>query len=146
MGHFLQWQASVAHEDLYKDGNACSLYVGYMRNEVYPFAISFKCSNGYKTPAFVLIPPPYKDAAAEIENKDTDRVYKSINQYAPPCSGQERKFKWQYYNTAGYPKDFDDEETGQEECKNPATIGQTITLQMILKLIQTLVLHSEVRL
>lgn len=129
MGHFLQWQASVAHEDLYKDGNACSLYVGYMRNEVYPFAISFKCSNGYKTPAFVLIPPPYKDAAAEIENKDTDRVYKSINQYAPPCSGQERKFKWQYYNTAGDPKDFDDEETGQEECKNPATIGQTITLQ-----------------
>ena len=99
MGHFLKWQASVAHEDLYKDGNACSLYVGYMRNEVYPFSISFKTSTGYKTPAFVLVPPPY-DKAREEMNKDSI-PYQSINTYAPDCSGVDRKYVWQYSNTAG---------------------------------------------
>ena len=99
MGHFLKWQASVAHEDLYKDGNACSLYVGYMRNEVYPFSISFKTSTGYKTPAFVLVPPP-SDKAREEMNKDSI-PYQSINAYAPDCSGVDRKYVWQYSNTAG---------------------------------------------
>ena len=132
MGHFLQWQASVAHEDLYKDGNACSLYAGYMRNEVYPFAISFKTSTGYKTPAFVLVPPPYREAKTEMENIDTDRVYQSINQYAPDCSGIERKYKWQYYNTASQPQDLIIDGVGGEntgECRNPATIGQTLVAQ-----------------
>ena len=36
MGHFLQWQASVAHEDLYKERQRLLPFMaGYMRNEVY---------------------------------------------------------------------------------------------------------------
>lgn len=130
MGHFLKWQASVAHEDLYKDGNACSLYVGYMRNEVYPFSISFKTSTGYKTPAFVLIPPP-SDKAREEMNKDSI-PYQSINAYAPDCSGVERKYVWQYSNTAGDGILIDDAvviDEEQKECNNPATVGQTVIVE-----------------
>lgn len=129
MGHFLKWQASVAHEDLYKDGNACSLYVGYMRNEVYPFSISFKTSAGYKTPAFVLIPPPSERAREEM-SKDSI-PYQSINQYAPDCSGTDRKYVWQYVNTASDGLDIDDAVVLEEEseCKNPATVGQTVVVE-----------------
>jgi hypothetical protein len=131
MGHFLKWQASVAHEDLYKDGNACSLYVGYMRNEVYPFSISFKTSTGYKTPAFVLVPPPY-DKAREEMNKDSI-PYQSINAYAPDCSGVDRKYVWQYSNTAGDGVLIDDDavviDEEQKECNNPATVGQTVIVE-----------------
>lgn len=129
MGHFLKWQASVAHEDLYKDGNACSLYVGYMRNEVYPFSISFKTSTGYKTPAFVLIPPPSERAREEM-SKDSI-PYQSINQYAPDCSGTDRKYVWQYVNTASDGLDIDDAVVLEEEseCKNPATVGQTVVVE-----------------
>ena len=131
MGHFLKWQASVAHEDLYKDGNACSLYVGYMRNEVYPFSISFKTSTGYKTPAFVLVPPP-SDKAREEMNKDSI-PYQSINAYAPDCSGVDRKYVWQYSNTAGDGILIDDDavviDEEQKECNNPATVGQTVIVE-----------------
>lgn len=131
MGHFLKWQASVAHEDLYKDGNACSLYVGYMRNEVYPFSISFKTSTGYKTPAFVLVPPP-SDKAREEMNKDSI-PYQSINAYAPDCSGVDRKYVWQYSNTAGDGVLIDDDavviDEEQKECNNPATVGQTVIVE-----------------
>lgn len=128
LGHFLKWHCGVAHEDLYKDGNACSLYVGYMRNEVYPFAISFKTSTGYKTPAFVLVPPPYEGARDKVEDPDNDIVYQSISQYAPDCSGNIRQYKWQYTNTAGNVEDLEiDGETGAVtgECSNVATIGKT---------------------
>ena len=58
---------------MYKDGNACSLYVGYMRDEVYPFSISFRTSAGYKTPIFTLIPPPSEDARKEAESDSGKR-------------------------------------------------------------------------
>ena len=128
LGHFLKWHCGVAHEDLYKDGNACSLYVGYMRNEVYPFSIAFKTSTGYKTPAFVMIPPPYKEARTEVDNPEEDIVYQSIAQYAPDCSGNERKYKWQYNNTASNVEDLEiDGISGglEGECQNPAMIGKT---------------------
>lgn len=130
MGHFLKWQASVAHEDLYKDGSACSLYVGYMRNEVYPFSISFKTSTGYRTPAFLLVPPPFKDARKEVD-KENDVGYQSVSQYAPDCSGNERKYEWQYTNTAGPAIPIDDAVVVEEaeECKNIATIGQTLIVE-----------------
>lgn len=130
MGHFLKWQASVAHEDLYKDGNACSLYVGYMRNEVYPFSISFKTSSGYKTPAFILVPPPSDKARQEMDKESIP--FQSINNYAPDCSGIERKYVWQYRNTAGQAEDVDDAvvlDEEPEECKNPATVGQTFVVE-----------------
>lgn len=145
-GHFLKWQVGVSSESLYKDGNACSLYAGYMRNEVYPFSISFKTSTGYQTPAFILVPPPYKGAREAIVDDDGNVLdeqmkptYDSINQYSPDCAGIERKYKWQYVNTidaADGGEDIEDltyEDLGEElsltkdgECKNPATIGKTI--------------------
>lgn len=126
MGHFLKWHCGVANEDLYKDGNACSLYAGYMRNEVYPFSISFKTSSGYKTPAFILIPPPYKEARVEVDKDDI--AYRSISQYTPDCSGNERKYAWQYRNTASNIEDLIIDGVVapvKKECENPAVIGKT---------------------
>ena len=102
-----------------------------MRNEVYPFSISFKTSTGYKTPAFVLVPPPY-DKAREEMNKDSI-PYQSINAYAPDCSGVDRKYVWQYSNTAGDGVLIDDDavviDEEQKECNNPATVGQTVIVE-----------------
>ena len=139
LGHFLKWQCGVSSESLYKDGAACSLYAGYMRNEVYPFSISFKTNTGYKTPAFVLIPPPYKGARDTVWDEkgdipdDLKKSYNSINQYAPDCSGIERKYKWQYVNTVDPIEDveiFDgDNNSNQSACKNESTIGKTLIVE-----------------
>lgn len=137
MGHFLKWQSSVAHEDLYKDGAACSLYVSYMRDEVYPFAISFKTNTGYKTPAFTFIPPPYKDAGKLASDDPSIAVpYDSVKRYSSNCYVDERKYAWQYLNTADNGKDINETVSYaksnesitpiSEDCNNPTIIGQTI--------------------
>lgn len=137
MGHFLKWQASVAHEDLYKDGNACSLYVGYMRDEVYPFSISFRTSTGYKTPIFTLIPPPSEDARKEAASDPRISVpVESVNKYSTNCYSTERKYIWQYSNNAGDPQPIEDAgkfkyiyNAKDQDCNNETTIGQTITVE-----------------
>lgn len=137
MGHFLKWQSSVAHEDLYKDGVACSLYVGYMRDEVYPFSISFKTNTGYKTPVFTFIPPPYKESRSLAENDPTIAVpYDSVKRYSTNCYENERKYIWQYINTAKELGDLSGtidcasksniSTYVSEGCNNPTTIGQTM--------------------
>lgn len=139
MGHFLQWQSSVSTGDLYKDGNACSLYVGYMRDEVYPFSISFRCSTGYTTPSFVFIPAPFKDARKEVsEEPALSTPFKSIDRYVSNCYGNDRKYIWQYKNTAidnGLLDGMNVQtlEESEDDCKNHVTIGQTITVEKILE-------------
>lgn len=146
MGHFLKWQSSVSTGDLYKDGAACSLYVGYMRDEVYPFGISFVTSKGYRTPVFTMIPPPFADArklASEVESLSTP--VESISQYVSNCYANERIYAWQYMNTAGNVKEttgLDNirmvgnetssaEESG--ECKNETVVRQTILAGRVIE-------------
>lgn len=137
LGHFMRWQASVASEDLYKDGNACSLYVGYMRDEVYPFGISFKTSTGYKSPVFTLIPPPHTEARKLAADDSRIQVpVDSVNRYSSKCYETERQYVWQFVNTAGDAEDVDGEVSllqeplaEDDECKNPTTIGQTMIVE-----------------
>lgn len=135
MGHFLKWQSSVSTGDLYKDGNACSLYVGYMRDEVYPFGIRFNTKTGYKTPVFTLIPAPYSDArklASEVPSLTTP--VSSITRYVSNCQSNDRKYAWQYMNTSDNVKDasiLNTEikylyEEARSGCSNQTTIKQTI--------------------
>lgn len=142
MGHFLKWQSSVSTGDLYKDGNACSLYVGYMRDEVYPFGISFRTKSGYTTPIFTLVPPPFKDAlkkASEIPSLSTP--VDSISSYIPNCYSNPREFAWQYMNTCSDGKDATSIDTGSrkwviessEACNNETVIRQTFTVSRIIE-------------
>lgn len=134
MGHFLKWQASVSSEDLYKDGAACAAYVGYMRDEVYPFGIRFVSSTGYKTPLFTLIPPPYKEARTKAEeDPNVAKLMDSVLRNSSNCYGNERVYKWQYVNTASKPNLFPDMLAEEEGCKNTTTIGQTITVEQIIE-------------
>lgn len=123
LGHFLRWQSSVSTENLYKDGAACSLYTGFMRDEVYPFGISFETKTGYITPIFNLIPRPKKKEEAEILD-DSDIEFRSINENAPICSEVSRVEKWQYKNTATSDGRFITS-YAEEKCKNEVNIPQT---------------------
>lgn len=118
LGHFLKWQYQVASEDLYKDGASCSKYAGYMRDEVYPFAISFVTKEGYRTPVFTMIPPPARKDMLEDYSKHDVQV-ESVLAYVPNCVGNDRSKKWQFYNTAEKPgvKAIDD-----DGCKNEVYI------------------------
>lgn len=140
MGHFLQWQSSVSTGDLYKDGNACALYVGYMRDEVYPFSISFRCSTGYNTPGFVFIPAPFKDARKKAsEESALSTSVESIDRYISNCYDNIRQYGWQYKNTSVDNGPLTDDmdvmllNEDSDECKNEVTIGQTITVERILE-------------
>lgn len=123
LGHFMEWQTSFASEKLYEDGMACSKYAGYMRDEVYPFAICFTCSNGYKTPKFPLIPRPA--SKSELEEVDEDNLERrSISQYVPICSGNERIKRWQLENTAINLSRRT--RSDEEECKNEVEYNRSV--------------------
>ena len=97
LGSFLKWQTVEATEDLYKDGINSALYKGYMRDEVYPFGIRFITKEGYKTSIFPLMNRESTDLdIIEYSNKDTESILKN----SPQCSVSDRKYNWQFYNTA----------------------------------------------
>ena len=99
LGGFLKWGTSVAKEDLYKSAIATSKYVGYMRDEVQPFAIRFLLKDGGTTPTFPLIsrPPIASDLTTVLP---TDLNKKSIDENTPNCAQNTRNKRWQIYNTA----------------------------------------------
>ena len=134
MGHFLKWHSSVSTGDLYKDGNACSLYVGYMRDEVYPFGISFRTKSGYTTPIFTFIPHPSEYARIDASTEENLATpIESIESNVPNCYDMPRQYVWQYRNTCSGGTSAEDasilnggESTAEEEeCKNPTIIKQT---------------------
>lgn len=130
LGHFIKWQTSVSTENLYKDGRSCSLYTGYMRDEVYPLGIRFFTTTGFKTSLFPLIPRPKSKEEAEIVDESSVE-YQSININAPLCVDIPRKEKWQYYNTAkelgkfGQSLDRSEECIDLENCKNKVMLSQS---------------------
>lgn len=134
MGHFLKWHSSVSTGDLYKDGNACSLYVGYMRDEVYPFGISFRTKSGYTTPIFTFIPHPSEYARIDASTEQNLATpIESIESNVSNCYDMPRQYVWQYRNTCSGGTEAEDasilngEEstTSEQECKNPATLNMT---------------------
>ena len=99
IGGFVQWQSSVAKEDLYKSAIATSKYKGYHRDEVQPFGIRFENIDGTKTPVFPLVARPALTTDLEIVGAlDTNRL--SIEENSPNCTVTERNKKWQFFNTA----------------------------------------------
>lgn len=103
MGAMARWASYQAEEDLYEDGIAVANYASAMRDEVYPYGILFRLAGGYETPLFPLIARPPK--AEEIEelgtpafpaNEETD----SVLEYNPECFTNNRKYRWQFENTA----------------------------------------------
>lgn len=130
MGHFLRWQTSVATDELYEDGVACSLYGSAMRDEVYPFAISFFTNTGYRTARFPLIPrPASKDEMAVIvdgKGSSSDIGAASVLENDPDCGGNGRRYRWQFYNTAKaidmIPEGYVPSAGG--ECKNELDVIQ----------------------
>ena len=99
MGSFLRWQTVEATEDLYANGINDSLYTGYMRDEVYPFGIRFGTKEGYRTSVFPLIGRPGTSDEWSLVDQNSNDV-KSIKDGVGDCTEFERKYKWQYYNTA----------------------------------------------
>jgi len=102
LGSFVKWSTVMAEEDIYENGALVSNFKGYMRDEVYPLGIKFFLDGGYETPVFHFVPRPPTDF--EIEelgiDYDEDDNNQSILEYNPDCTGNDRKFRWQYENTA----------------------------------------------
>lgn len=117
LGAFMKWSTMKADESLYEDGVNCSLYRGNMRDEVYPYAISFFTNHGYKTAPFPLISrPAYREEKRLVVNLPKNPTAQqvrdalkgsrnadiaSINENNPECAETNRLQVWQYYNTAG---------------------------------------------
>ena len=103
MGMFAKWTTVAASEHLYKDGVDVSNYRGYMRDEVYPFAIQFFGEGGYETPLYKFIPRPPKPSELDIlgsaafpDNNST----MSVLEHVDDCDGNDRNRRWQFENTA----------------------------------------------
>jgi hypothetical protein len=132
MGCMLKWQVSLSKEELYQSAAACSKYVGYMRDEVYPFGIRFLTDTGYLTAVFPLIGRPKlagdaeavvtEDGEAIGGKKDVETILKRV----PSCSGVDRKERWQFYNTASEEGVYEASDSGSvsEECE-PVEVEQT---------------------
>lgn len=103
MGSLSRWSTYQAKETLYKDGVNNSLYRGYMRDEVYPFAISFSFKGGQETNQFPFIArPPRPDEIYELGSPDfpADTETDSVLAYNPECGENNRNKVWQFKNTA----------------------------------------------
>lgn len=143
MGHFLHWFSSIAREDLYKDGVACSKYASLMRDEVYPFGIRFFTNTGYYTSVFPLIPRPATDEEMEdVGDSDAPEV-KSVRENNPECAGDNRRKRWQYYNTAKVigPLDAGGSES---ECKNLVYVTQYGYSEEVYKILQNVYITMDV--
>lgn len=128
LGHFLQWQTSVSTDSLYQDGVACAKYACFMRDEVYPFAISFLTKTGYETAAFNLIPRPKSVYEAEVVSDGDTKDIKSILTYVPNCADFDRKERWQFENTAKNlgPRSFSRVKSG---CNNEINVPRSSVVE-----------------
>lgn len=105
LGSCLKWQTHIAPEDLYENGVAKSLFLGYNRDEIVPFGIKFGLKGGYETANFPFIArPATEDEKTEINSENLDRV--SIETNTNDCISSNRTKKWQLYNTSTIDNDF----------------------------------------
>lgn len=106
MGGFVKWNTVMATEDVYKDGVNSSKYAQFMRDEVYPFSIKFFMDGGKETANFTFIarPPSTNEVEEFINSEGTvlvdDVNVDSISEFYPDCAESNRRFRWQFENTA----------------------------------------------
>jgi hypothetical protein len=113
MGQFAKWRTAIAEEDLYKRPELARIYKQYTRDEVYPHSIRF-FNDEYVTANFPLISRVatnndlYFDeegsTANDLPEDKDDLIEWQTDVYSVLRSGQcgksERKYRWQFYNTA----------------------------------------------
>jgi hypothetical protein len=103
LGGFARWSSYMAKETLYSEAEGVAKYKSHMRDEVYPYAIRFFFKGGYNTALFPLIArPPFEFETHEIDTEDyplNDEI-NSVLQYNPECSENNRRYRWQFENTA----------------------------------------------
>lgn len=105
----LQWQTIEAPEDFYSNP-VNNNFVSFPRDEVVPFGIQFIFSNGFGTAIFPFV-------ASEAPSSVTTLTPSSDPNYIPTdnsCNTTERKYKWQFYNTASV--------SGDSPCYRPFSI------------------------
>ena len=125
----LQWQTSVAREDLYKSAIATSKYKGYMSDEVQPFALRFYFKDGDYSPVFPIVGRPLLQGEDDIIE---DKNLSSLIANSPNCTLNERNKKWQLFNTAFETTDCTDINTGieiQETEKKTCILGNVFTIE-----------------
>lgn len=99
MGFAMRWMTYQAKEKLYEDGVYISNYMSYLRDEVYPVGIQPVMDGGHELPLFTFIPrPPLPSEVAEMSPEDLN--FLSVTTGSPYCGEVERKYKWQFENTA----------------------------------------------
>jgi len=103
LGAMAQWSTYQAKEDLYEDGISISNYQSGMRDEVYPYGIKFQMLGGYELPLIPLIArPAIGNEVDEVGSEDypENAETSSVLEYNPECFGNNRKYRWQFENTA----------------------------------------------
>jgi len=100
LGSLFKWQTAIAKESFYKDGKNASERKGYMRDEVYPFGIRFVTDTGYRTAVFPMIGRPSSPDETEDVSGSASADIRSILENGKTCTDTERKYRWQFYNTA----------------------------------------------
>lgn len=97
LGSMVKWQSTLTTEDLYKDGANDAKYGTYMRDEVYPISIRVGTNTGYVSPLFPLVArPPREEELEEVSGPEVSSVLRNSND----CTEDQRKYRWQFYNTA----------------------------------------------
>src|SRR5690606_8851213 len=96
-------------------------FKGYFRDETYPLSIRFLMDGGHTTALFPFVArPPFPD---EVELMDEgDKNKQSIEEYTSTCDSTERKYKWQFLNTA---RDVEDMECETSTSNNSYTHTET---------------------
>lgn len=108
MGAFMKWTSIIAKEDFYKNGINASNNRSYMRDEVYPLSLTLGMEDGSETNDTILInrfATPYDikkigDITEPVEFETTNLNVRSILKGKNACGGNERKYRWQFENTA----------------------------------------------
>lgn len=99
LGQFFKWQASIAPEDLYKDGIGGTNFIGYNRDEVVPLGIRFYGTEGYRTSIYNL-PARLAEESDLIEVLSSNKDRMSIENSLTNCISEGRTKRWQFYNDA----------------------------------------------
>lgn len=107
IGAFGKWTSIIAKEDFYKNGINSSVNRSYMRDEVYPLSLSFGMADGSETNDSILISRFAKPEELKrigdtdsVEFDPFDLNVRSILKGKNACGGNERKYRWQFENTA----------------------------------------------
>jgi hypothetical protein len=98
----LKWQTVEAEEGFYSNPLS-SNFVSFERDEVYPFGIEFKLTNGYVLPTFAFVAKD-EDYYRDVYNIDVRQIQTGDNVLSSDgCSPEPLNELWQVYNTAPNP-------------------------------------------